>query len=317
MDLHTRLVAVGLMNVELWCDRFCDQLKLLNRSERTVESYWLETRAFLRFLAERGIDGVSDIRREDVKTYRVFLHDKRKPDGEPLTMKTQASKLSAVFAFLKFLYEERFIVANPARDMKLPRVPDTLPPELPDEEQVLRLLEAPDTDCFLGLRDRAVLELIYSSALRNFEVRALRTEDLDLHRLQIRVNNGKGKKQRNVPLGEPASVWLEAYIKSSRPHLIRNETDVLFLNRWGRPFTGEVLAELVRGYAKKVGLPMKVTPHILRHCCATHMLAHGAGLRHLQKFLGHAHSTTTERYTRVEVSDLREVFLRCHPRELS
>ena len=306
-----------LLKIELWCERFCAQLRLLNRSERTVHSYWLETRLFLKFLAERGIEEVADIRRDDVKAYRVHLHEKRKPNGEPLAIKTQSSKLAAVFAFLKYLYEEAFIVANPSRDMKLPRVPDSLPSELPDEEQVLRLLEAPDTECFLGLRDRTVLELVYSSALRNAEVRALKLEDIDLHRLQVRVASGKGQKERNVPLGEPAAIWLEAYIKSSRPHLVRNETDVFFLNRWGRPFTSEVLSELVRGYGERVKLPMKVTPHILRHCCATHMLAHGAGLRHLQRLLGHSSSTTTERYTRVEVSDLREVFLRCHPRELS
>jgi len=304
------------MKIELWLERFCEHLSLLNRSEKTIYGYRLETRLFLEFLVECGVGDVSEIRRDDVNSYRVKLHGARKANGEPLNIKTQSAKLGAVFSFLRYLYSEQFILANPARDLKLPKVPDSLPAELPDEEQVLKLLETPDTTEPLGLRDRAILELLYSSALRNSELRALRMGDIDLHRLEVRIRRGKGQKERVVPLGEPAAVWSEAYLTRSRPHLARDTTDdVLFLNQWGRPFTSEVLANTVSRHAVAARLPMKVTPHVLRHACATHMLARKAGLRHLQRLLGHASTTTTERYTRVEVSDLREVFLRCHPRE--
>jgi integrase/recombinase XerD len=304
------------MDITLWCDRFGEHLRLLNRSEKTIQGYRLETRAFLEFLAEREVVEVSNIRRDDVTAYRIRLHEARKPNGEPLAIKTQSTKLGAVFSFLRYLHDEQFILANPARDMKLPKTPDSLPAELPTEEQVLTLLETPDPSTPSGRRDRAILELLYSSALRNSELRSLRIEDLDLHRLEVRVRCGKGQKGRMVPMGEPAAAWLEAYLSKGRPHLVRQGSgDVLFLNRWGRPMTGEVLANIVSGYAVEARLPMKVTPHVLRHSCATHMLARNAGLRHLQRLLGHANSTTTERYTRVEVSDLREVYLRCHPRE--
>jgi integrase/recombinase XerD len=310
------LGGVRFVNAEQWSEQFGEYLRLLNRSEKTVHGYCLETRLFLKFLVERGVSEVSGIRREDVSAYRVCLHEARKTNGEPLTMKTQASKLGAVFSFLRYLYSKQFILVNPARDMKLPKVPDSLPAELPDEEQVLKLLEQPDTNSPSGRRDRAILELLYSSALRNSEMRALRIEDLDLHRLEVRVCCGKGQKGRVVPLGEPAAVWLEDYLKRGRPHLVRDgSNDVLFLNRWGRPFTSEVLSQTVSRHAVGAELPMKVTPHVLRHACATHMLARKAGLRHLQRLLGHANTTTTQRYTRVEISDLREVFLRCHPRE--
>lgn len=304
------------MKTELWLELFDEHLRLLNRAEKTVEGYLLETRAFLRFLADRELSDVSQVKREDVTAYRVLLHQFRKSNGEPLSIKTQASKLGAVFAFLRYLYEEGFLLANPAQGMKLPKVPDSLPAELPDEEQVARLLEAPDITEPLGLRDRAVLELLYSSALRNSELRALCLEDLDLHRLEVRVRCGKGQKGRVVPMGEPAAVWLEAYLAKGRPWLLREATnEIVFVNQWGRPLTSETLSKIVRGYGEKVKLSMKVTPHVLRHCCATHMLARNAGLRHLQRFLGHSSSSTTERYTRVEISALREVFLRCHPRE--
>lgn len=304
------------MNFELWSERFRLHLELLNRSERTIEGYLIEQRLFCEFLAERGVTEVSEIRRDDVVAYRVDLHSARKPGGEPLAMKTQNSKLSAVLSFLRYLYQEKFLLANPAEGMNLPSVPDTLPPELPTEEQVIKLLEQPDPNSPSGRRDRAVMELLYSSALRNSELRTLNVGDVDLHRLEVRVRFGKGQKERRVPLGEPAAAWIEAYLAGGRNFLVRETSaDVLFLNRWGRPLQGESLAEIVKRHAENAKLPMKVTPHILRHCCATHMLARKASLRHLQQMLGHSSSTVTERYTRVELSDLREVFLRCHPRE--
>ncbi len=304
------------MNVEPWLERFRLHMELLNRSQKTMEGYLIELRLFCEFLAERGVSEVSEIRRDDVTAYRVALHDARKPNGEPLAIKTQNSKLGAVFAFLRYLYEEKLTLANLVEGMSLPSVPDTLPAELPDEEQVLSLLEQPDTDTAEGVRDRAILELLYSSALRNTELRKLKIRDVDLHRLEVRVLFGKGKKQRIIPLGEPAAAWIEAYLARGRELLVREKSgDVLFLNRWGRPLQGESLAELVRRHAEGAKLPMKVTPHILRHCCATHMLARKASLRHLQHMLGHSSSEVTDRYTRVEVTDLREVFLRCHPRE--
>ena len=144
----------------------------------------------------------------------------------------------------------------------------------------------------------------------------LRVEDVDLHRLELTVRCGKGAKGRKVPLSEPAGMWLESYFAKGRPALLRDpDTDFLFLNRWGRPLKKDSVCNLVRGHAEAAKLPMRVTPHVLRHACATHMLARRAGLRHLQRFLGHASASSTERYTRVEVSDLREVMMRCHPRE--
>ncbi len=302
--------------MELWCERFAEHLRLLNRSQATVYGYTLETRLFLKLLAERGLKDVSEISREQIHAYRLHLHNQRKPNGEPLAVRSQSCKLGAVLCFVRYLYTEQFILSNPARDVKLPKAPDTLPPELPTEEQVEQLIETPDVETPLGLRDRAILEVLYSSAIRNAELRALTIEDVDLHRLELRVRCGKGSKGRALPLGEPAALWVEAYLVKSRPWLLRDaDNEVLFLNSLGRPLRRESLTDLVRVTAENAKLPMKVTPHILRHCTATHMLARKAGLRQLQKLLGHANLSTTERYTRVEITDLREVFLRCHPRE--
>lgn len=303
------------MKVGLWCERFREHLQVLNRSQATVYGYGLEVQLFLGFLAERGLVDVAEISREEVNAYRLHLHYQRKPNGEPLAVSTQACKLSAVLSFLRYLYSEQFILSDPGKGVKLPKAPDLLPAALPTEEQVEQLLEIPDVETPLGLRDRAILEVLYSSALRNTELRELRLEDVDLHRLELRVRCGKGSKGRVLPLGEPAALWMEAYLVKSRPWLLRDDTELLFLNSLGRPLRRESLTDLVRLAAERAGLPMKVTPHTLRHCTATHMLARKAGLRQLQRLLGHANLSSTERYTRVEITDLREVFLRCHPRE--
>jgi integrase/recombinase XerD len=231
---------------------------------------------------------------------------------------TQSNKITAVLAFLRYLYEERLILANPGQHLRRPRVPDSLPPDVPDEEQVLKLLQTPDTSTVRGLRDRAILEVFYATAIRNAELRALRISDIDLHRLELDVRCGKGGKGRRLPLGEPAAAWIEEYLTRSRPALVRElQDDTLFLNTWGGPLKADVLCKLVRRNAEAAGLGMRVTAHILRHACATHMLARKAGIRHLQQFLGHKLATSTQSYTRVEISDLREVFLQCHPRENS
>lgn len=304
------------MNADFWCGLFAEHLEVLNYSKQTVYSYGLEVRQFCEFLGGRGVEQPSEVRREDVTAYQLLLHHRRKPDGKALTASTRCFKIGAALLFLRFLYEKGFTVADPGRHVKRPRRPDSLPPDTPDEEQVLKLLEQPDTSSHQGKRDRALLELLYSSALRNAETRALRISDIDLHRLEVTVNSGKGNKGRRVPLSEAAAVWLEEYLVNGRPVLERElADDTLFLNSRGRPLRGETLSDMVRGYAEKAELPMKVTPHILRHACATHMLSRQAGIRQLQKFLGHACAGSTERYTRVEVSDLREVMLRCHPRE--
>ncbi len=302
------------MNIALWSERFREHLRLGARSERTLESYLWELRQFLQFLADRGVSQVHEIRREEVDAYRVHLHHHRKPDGKPLAVKTQATRLHGVLCFLRFLYQEQYLLMNPGQGISGPKVPPPLPASLLDEEQVIQLLEAPDTSTPLGLRDRAVLEVLYSSGLRNTELRKLECGDFDLGRLEVHVRFGKGNKQRMVPLGEPAAAWVEEYFQNGRPWLVKRPNEWAFLSWRGNRLGRDALGVLVRRHAKAAGLK-RVTPHLLRHCCATHMLKNQAGLRHLQEMLGHASVATTQRYTQVVISDLREVHQRCHPRE--
>ena len=305
------------MDVDLWQRRFTEHLRAYRRSEATVSSYLVEVREFLAFLNGRGFQSPHEIGRGDVEAYQVSLEHRRKSNGEPLSLTTKNHAISIIRSFVKFLRRSGVLLTDPTADLVRPRTPRKLLPELPTVDEVSKLLATPDVTTPLGLRDRAILELFYSSALRNAELRALEVGDVDLSRLEIRVHRGKGARSRVVPLGEPAAAWVEEYLKSARGFLLgRREHGFLFCTFRGGPFkkSGH-LGIIVTAHAVAAGLTKHVTPHTLRHCCATHMLARRAGVRHLQELLGHASPSSTEIYTRVEISDLKEAHRLYHPRE--
>lgn len=305
------------LDESVWTMRFTDYLRSYRRSDSTINSYLCEMRFFLRFLTNRGLGRPHEMRREDVEFYQISLEHRRKGDGEPLSLASKNLRLSIVRAFVKFLRRDGVLLTDPTADLIRARPPQRLLPELPTEADMMKLLEAPDVTTPLGLRDRAILELLYSSALRSGELRALEVGDVDLARLQVRVRQGKGGRPRLVPLGEPAAAWIEEYLKGARALLLgQREHGFLFVTFRGGPFKkAGHLGVVVTGHAKAAGLDKHVTPHTLRHCCATHMLARKAGLRHLQELLGHASPSSTQIYTRIELSELKEAHRLFHPRE--
>ena len=311
-----RWAGVFVVKIEVWEPRYLDFMLAEGLAERTIQGRLAEMRCFLQFLADRDVTEPHQITRDEVEAYRLSLFRLRKPNGDPLAVSTRYTKVSLMLRFLHFLQRTQEILVNPGRHVVQPRVPRRLLPELPTEEQVVALLESPDVTTPLGLRDRAILEVLYSSALRNKELRGLLLKDLDLARLELRIREGKGGKQRVVPLGEPAAAWLEEYIHNGRPYYLRSpENSSVFLSVRGNTLPGDALNGLVRKYTKLSGVPCHITPHILRHSCSTHMLARGADIRYLQEFLGHASPETTQLYAQADLSQLRDVHRRCHPRE--
>lgn len=305
------------MDARLWLSRFGQHMEERNWSWRTAAGYTSAVRRFFDFLASQGVKSVADISRDVVLEFRTFLHHYIcRRTASHLTMATQAINLSAVKAFCRFLAQERYVLLDPSVTVEIPKVPDTLPRVLLSEDEVLRLLHGPDVTERLGLRDRTIIELLYCSGMRNAELCALDCEDLDLGELEVHIFEGKGAKGRRVPLGEEAALWLGLYLRRVRPKMLRDvETPALFLNRRGKRMDHEALALLVTQAGERAGLAQRVTPHLLRHACATHLLARGMGLRHLQILLGHASLESTQRYLRIEISDLKDVHQRCHPRE--
>jgi len=226
-------------------------------------------------------------------------------------------KLSTVRSLYRFLVKERLAEANPARSVKAPRLPRPLPEVLPEEE-VAALVEAPARAEPLALRDRAFLELLYSSGLRVSELVGLDLERLDLAEALVRVT-GKGRKERIVPVGRPALEALRRWLEEGRPALRAGPEGArggaaLFLNYRGGRLTARSVARRMERWVRAAGLPRHVHPHVLRHCFATHLLGNGADLRGIQELLGHASLSTTQRYTHLDWRRLAEVYDAAHPR---
>jgi len=302
------------LNLELWRMRFQEYMELRGWTSRTVESYASELRPFFEFLESQAIESLGCVTRETVQEYRTHLFYVQYRDRR-ISTSTQCSRLTRIKSFLRFLAREHFLLTDPAAQVELPCVPRRIPRTLLSERETLILLEAPDTTTPLGIRDRSILELLYCTAIRNTELRRLSLDDIDTEQRVLRIVCGKGNKSRVVPLGEEAIVWLEEYLVHGRPRLVRRTSTTVFLTWRGKPFSRGSLSRVVRQAARAARLKKAVTPHVLRHCCATHMLRRGANICHLQELLGHESAATTQRYTKVEISDLHRVLERCHPRE--
>lgn len=290
-------------------DEFLRQLHIVRHaSPNTLRAYARDLADFLSFL---GMEGINDWRQVTVVTLRRFLNHLFAQGYERRTI---ARKLSAVRALFRFLARMGRIAANPAAELRQPRLPQKLPTVL-DETQADALLSAPDPKTPRGIRDRALLELLYAAGLRVSELANLTVRDVDFAEGLVRVK-GKGDKERFVPLHDEALHWLHRYLQESRPQFLRRAkkvTDALFVSQKGTPLTVRQIHRLVTGYASKA-LGLKVSPHALRHSFATHLLEGGADLRAIQELLGHASLAATQIYTRLSRSHLRRIYEKAHPR---
>lgn len=306
-----------MIDPALWKARFADWLEVRFRSSDTRNNYLRGLNPFLEFVLALGATSWAEVNQDVLEEYRAHVFGLRNPrTGNSLRVGTHIARLMSVKVFFRFLVREGFVLANPAAQLELPRHKVPLPVVL-TESEVLKILDEPDTTTLTGIRDRTILELLYGTGLRNGEMCSLTLDLVDLAVHQVRLQKGKGGKGRVLPLGQEAQVWLELYLESVRPYWLRNAAvTAVFLDRWGSgPITRCTVSMLVRSLGKRAGLGKAVTPHSLRHSCATHMLRRGAGLRHIQQMLGHEQLSSTEHYTRVDVTDLRRVLSRCHPRE--
>jgi integrase/recombinase XerD len=285
-------------------------------SKDTMNNYARGLKHLVAFLDIYGVVRLTEVTPDVLEEYRTALFYRKTEQGKSLTVGTQVAWLMSAKSFFRFLVHDGYLLSDPARRLELPRRGKNLPNVL-SEQEVKLLIETPNIQTAFGLRDRTILELLYGSGIRNQELCNLQLDHLDRCRKLVRIVRGKGNKSRVVPIGDEAQVWLNAYLIRVRPQLLRKaDVPFVFLDRWGQNGLGrEGLSGIVRKLGRQAGLSKPVTPHALRHSCATHMLRHGAGLRQLQKLLGHASPVTTEHYTQVEISDLKRVISRCHPRE--
>ncbi len=276
----------------------------------------LHARLFLEWCWNCNVTRPEWISRGLMEAWLAWLDEYRTRNGTHYADTSKESMIRSVNAFLCYLLLHRRIDSNPLAGTRLRRCHGRTIPAILDEAQVLRLLEMPDTHDVLGLRDRAMLELTYSSGLRRGEVVGLRTTDLTRGESSIVVRNGKGGKERIVPLGGPAQYWLKRYLGEARPLFVLPEVPcaMMFLTAYGDGFSAGAWSQIVRHYLNSAGILARGGPHLLRHACATHMLDHGADLRTIQTLLGHSRVDTTEIYTHVSTGRLCSVHHRTHPR---
>ena len=278
-------------------------------AENTCTAYGRDLRFFSAFLAKRGRHESSEVTREDIDEYI----GKERTDGKKST--TRARRVAAIRMWMKFLKERRYIRSNPAELLDAPKKAKALPKIL-SEEETFKMLDSVSGKEPRELRDRAMLEVLYGCGLRVSELCALSVGDIIADGELLRVL-GKGSKERVVPIGKAAGRALSDYFASARDVFTKGDPSVthVFVTRLKKPFTRQAVFKMIRERAVAVGIaPERISPHVLRHCFASHMLQHGADIRAIQELLGHADIGTTQVYTHVDVRRFGELHRKFHPR---
>jgi integrase/recombinase XerD len=296
---------------------FIDASGAMGLSVLTTRHRQRAIRRFLLWAEERGLSDPREITLPILERYQRHLYHYRKTNGEPLSFSSQYTELAPLKAFFAWLTRNHVILYNPASELQLPKVVRNLARYILSPEEVERILSVPDTSTLLGLRDRAILEVLYSSAIRRFELRRLTIYDVDTKRGTLFVREGKGRKDRIVPLGERACRWVSRYLDEVRAQLVVGRDEgVLFLTAQGDALTDDHLSGAVKELIQKSGVKAAGSCHLFRHACATHMLENGADTRFIQALLGHAQLSTTQVYTHVALSKLKEIHTATHPAKM-
>jgi integrase/recombinase XerC len=273
-------------------------------SEHTTKNYGIDLREFMKFIGEKELPGLTYL---DIRSFLAFLKTRE------YSKSSISRKLACLRSFFKYLVRENILAQNPAAGIATPKKEKRLPSFMnPDE--ITKLLDAPAKNSWEEKRDKAILEMLYSSGLRVSELAGLNHDDLDFFGGLVRVR-GKGKKERIVPVGQTALSSLRAYWDMKAPR--ENESTIkkpLFISRLGSRLTDRSVRRMILKYVKRTGLGKEISPHTFRHSFATHMLDRGADLRSVQELLGHANLSTTQIYTHVTTQRLKDAYTAAHPR---
>lgn len=311
MDASGDSAPSGASSLERQLERFVRYLSLeRGRSANTLRAYRQDLSLYFEYLSERGIAEPSAISSADIDGFTTGLHG---------VSRTVARRLSAVRSFHAFMVEDGVVTVDPSHSLHGPQQPDRLPKAL-GVHRVTVLLDSVGGDDPVSLRDRALLEVLYATGARVSEVTGLAIDDVfsgDGGPAEMLRVIGKGNRERIVPVGSFARSALEAYVVRARPLMIaraRKSTPALFLGVRGAPLTRQHVGLIVKDRASKAGITEEVSPHTLRHSCATHLIAGGADIRVVQELLGHQSVQTTQIYTKVTIDSLRDVYISAHPR---
>jgi len=294
--------------------QYADWMRTGGYSPASITSRLRDVSYFVRWSSEFGLASPSEVTRPIIESYQRHQSTRLKKDGRPISAVTLVGQMVAVRQFFIWLTRQRLILYNPAADVPMPKRPRALPMYILSTDQADRITSLPDVTTDLGIRDRAMLELLYSSGLRRAELHRLKVGDVVLDQGIARIRRGKGQKDRVSPVGARACEWVSRYLREVRPRLsVAPDDGTLFLTTQGRAFHLNRLTQIVRGYLDKLGWKHRGACHLMRHTFATHMLEGGADIRHIQAMLGHEDLSSTQIYTQVSVKKLKEVHERAHP----
>ena len=286
-------------------------------SEYTVKNRRVHIGFFLVWAFERGITEPVEVTRTVLEAYQRHVFHYRKKNGEPLGFNGQHDRIVPLRVWFKWMARHHHILHNPASELELPRLGMRLPKAVLTATEAEQILQQPDVHDPLGLRDRAIMETFYTTGMRRLELVNLKLWDLDLERATVTIRQGKGKKDRIIPLGDRTALWVLKYLEEARPKLVSEPDEhVLFLSNAGEPFSLDYLTEMVRGYVDAANIGKRGACHLFRHTMATLMLEGGADIRFIQAMLGHADLKTTQIYTHVAIRQLQEIHRATHPAKL-
>lgn len=297
--------------------KFAEKLELLGYSKRCVKDYPPYIRLFFRYLEENeNVKTATDIRAEHIKAYHAYLQYATQKNDVYLSTGTVYSRLNCIKTFYRVMCDENLLSENMFANITLPKRKETIPRHVPSTNEMQQLLDSVQAIDHISTRDRTLLELLYATGIRNEEIRSVTVDQCDLTEKTLFVH-GKGSKDRIVPVGNWVVPYLREYLLQVRPKLVnkREPLNLLFLSKNGRMITGANLNDLICKYCKRAGLEKRITPHSFRHACATHMLKGGADIRYVQELLGHADLSSTQIYTKIDISFLKSAHFKYHPRE--
>jgi integrase/recombinase XerD len=297
---------------------FLTWMRERNYSERTAESREVYLRMFILWCDERGITRPQEVTRPIIERYQRYLFLYRKKDGEPLSNRSQHTRLTPIRAWFRWLTKSNRLLYNPAADIDMPRMERRLPKHVLTTGEAEQVLNTPDLQTDAGVRDRAILETLYSTGMRRMELVGIKLFDVDLERGTLMIRLGKGKKDRMVPIGDRALAWIARYRDEVRPQWALAQDDgILFLTMQGEALSLNRLTQMVREYIEAAQIGKQGSCHLFRHTMATLMLENGADIRFIQAMLGHADISTTQIYTQVSIRQLKDIHTATHPARLT
>lgn len=294
-------------NMEGHIEEFASYLvETRGSSENTTASYKRDLCSFVRFLEESGIDDIKMVNRTNVMAY---IYDLQRQDKAPATISRNAASIRSYFVYLNKM---KIVEGNPAEGLETPKVEKKMPSVLTLDE-VEKLLDQPDISEIKGIRDKAMLEVLYATGMRVTELISLNVSDINIEMEYLSCRSAD--RIRIIPLGSKALEAVDLYMQKARLSMLRDEEEkALFVNCFGHPMTRQGFWKIIKGYAKKAGIKTEITPHMLRHSFAVHLIENGADIQSVQEMMGHSDISTTQMYARFNKNRLKEVYNKTHPR---